>query len=136
MCYVKKLVGINVHGDEVNLGIKFEGQFDCVKFDCNGCNEGFVDGEVPKRNLETVKISFDDKIQIKIKIIVNLLDRFPFRFTRQLGTGGFAEVYEGYHHGRKRAFKMIPLNEDEHQYNTGSYGCHEYYQQEYNLKQM
>ena len=51
MCYVKKLVGISgSDGKEVNLGPKFEGQFDCAKFNCSGCNEGFVDGEEPKRN--------------------------------------------------------------------------------------
>ena len=49
MCYVKKLVGID-DDEEVDLGEKFDGQFDCAKFNCNGCNEGFVDGEAPKRN--------------------------------------------------------------------------------------
>ena len=46
MCYVKKLVGWN----DRDLGPKFQGQFDCAKFNCAGCNEGFVDGEAPKRN--------------------------------------------------------------------------------------
>ena len=46
MCYVKKLT--TWIGDD--LGEKFDGQFDCAKFDCDGCNEGFVDGEAPKRN--------------------------------------------------------------------------------------
>ena len=66
--------------------------------------------------------------------VLNLLNRFPFRLTRQLGYGGFAEVYEGYHHGRKRAFKLVPLKEIEHEYNTQSYGCHEYYAQENDFK--
>ena len=64
------------------------------------------------------------------------MNRFPFRLIRQLGTGGFAEVYEGWHHGRKRAFKMIPLNKDEHKYNIWSYGCHEYYHQENDFEQV
>ena len=63
------------------------------------------------------------------------LNRFPFRLTRKLGSGGFAEVYEGYHHGRKRAFKLIPLKENEHKYNVQSYGCHEYFHQENDFKQ-
>ena len=46
MCYVTKLVGWN----DKDLGAKFHGQFDCAKFDCSGCNEGFVDGDPPKRN--------------------------------------------------------------------------------------
>ena len=46
MCYVKKLTGS--YGED--LGPKFDGQFDCPKFNCDGCNEGFVDGEAPKRN--------------------------------------------------------------------------------------
>ena len=46
LCYAKKLFG----EDEIDLGEKFDGQFDCAKFDCNGCNEAFVDGEAPKRN--------------------------------------------------------------------------------------
>ena len=31
---------------------------------------------------------------------------------------------------------MIPLNKDEHKYNTKSYGCHEYYNQENDFKQI
>ena len=73
------------------------------------------------------------EIRFTIKI-VNPLNRFPFRLTRQLGSGGFAEVYEGYHHGRKRAFKLIPLKENEHKYNTHSYGCHEFCYQENDFK--
>ena len=48
MCYAKKIVG----SDDRDLGPKFNGQFDCAKFNCNvsGCREGFVDGEAPKRN--------------------------------------------------------------------------------------
>ena len=73
--------------------------------------------------------TYDYEIRVKTKVI-NPLNRFPFRLTRQLGSGGFAEVYEGYHHGRKRAFKLIPLKENEHNYFTLSYGCHVYYYQE------
>ena len=58
------------------------------------------------------------------------MTRFPFQLIRQLGSGGFAVVYEGYHHGRKRAFKFIPLKEEEHKYDIESFGCHEYYNQE------
>ena len=47
MCYTKKIVD-NAGRD---LGSKFEGNFNCKNFNCNGCNEGFVDGERPKRNL-------------------------------------------------------------------------------------
>ena len=73
------------------------------------------------------------EIRFPIKIIIPLR-RFPFRLTRQLGSGGFAEVYEGFHHGRKRAFKLIPLKKNEHEYNVYSYGCHEYYYQENDFK--
>ena len=64
----------------------------------------------------------------------NPLNRFPFKFSQQLGTGGFATVYKGLFHGVERAFKVIPLDEDEHKYNIESYGCHEYYNQENGLK--
>ena len=52
MCYAKKIVSFDYRGKEVNLGEKFNGKFDCAKFNCSvsGCNEGFVDGEAPKRN--------------------------------------------------------------------------------------
>ena len=57
MCYAKKIVDWNdvdlVFGlSGRDLGPKFNGQYDCAKFNCNvsGCNEGFVDGEAPKRN--------------------------------------------------------------------------------------
>ena len=47
MCYTKKLV------DRYSrvVGPEFEGKFDCDKFNCtqNGCNEGLVDGDQPKR---------------------------------------------------------------------------------------
>ena len=61
---------------------------------------------------------------------VNPVNRFPFRLGRILGSGGFAKVYEGFHHGRKRAFKMIALKEEEHRYDVKSYGCKEFYLQE------
>ena len=50
MCYAKKIVGINYEDREMNLGEEFDGKFDCTKFNCRGCNGGFVDGEAPKRN--------------------------------------------------------------------------------------
>ena len=62
------------------------------------------------------------------------LKRFPFEFERQLGSGGFATVYKGLFHGVERAFKVVPLDEEKHKYNIGSYGCHEYYNQENDLK--
>ena len=53
MCYTKKLA-VNPKFDGKKFVqfdfTKFEGQFDCTKFNCNGCNEGFLDGEPPKRN--------------------------------------------------------------------------------------
>ena len=96
---------------------------------------------VATRDLLTVKHQKGTRMKRLLWVIVyelkviNPLNRFPFRFTRQLGSGGFAEVYEGYHHGRKRAFKLIPLKEDEHEYHIRSYGCHEYYAQENGSKQ-
>ena len=47
-----------------------------------------------------------------------------------MGSGGFAQVYEGLYHGILRAFKFIPLNRQTHEYDIQSYGCHEYYNQE------
>ena len=61
---------------------------------------------------------------------VKFKNRFPFRLTQLLGSGGFAKVYEGFHHGIKRAFKIIPLKKKEHKYTYKSYGCHEYWYQE------
>ena len=61
MCYVKKMVGQQPGrwpGSETNLGEKFQGQFNCEKFNCDGCNEGFVDGEEPKRNQDLKLTSF------------------------------------------------------------------------------
>ena len=82
-----------------------------------------------------VKTNYERKIRVMITVI-KPLNRFPFRLTRKLGSGGFAEVYEGYHHGRKRAFKLIPLKENEHKYDIESYGCHEYFYQENDFKQI
>ena len=62
------------------------------------------------------------------------LKRFPFEFERQLGSGGFSTVYKGLYHGVERAFKVVPLDKEKHKYNTKSYGCHEYYNQENDLK--
>ena len=50
--------GCGPAGSETNLGEKFQGQFNCEKFDCDGCNEGFVDGEEPKRNQDWKLTSF------------------------------------------------------------------------------
>ena len=58
------------------------------------------------------------------------LNRFPINLTRQLGSGGFACVYEAQFHGEQRALKFIPLRKDQIEYNIESYGCHEYYHQE------
>ena len=62
------------------------------------------------------------------------MKRFPFVFERQLGCGGFATVYKGLFHGVERAFKLIPLDEKKHKYDSGSYGCHEYDNQENDFK--
>ena len=59
-----------------------------------------------------------------------LLNRFPFQLKRQLGSGGFACVYESIYHGKLRALKFIPLRKDQRYYDVRAYGCHEYYQQE------
>ena len=47
MCYTKKLTNIN----GADIGPKFEGRFDCNEFNCtqDGCDEGLVDGDQPKR---------------------------------------------------------------------------------------
>ena len=47
MCYTKKLV--DRFGRDI--GSDFDGRFDCDRFNCtqNGCNEGLVDGDQPKR---------------------------------------------------------------------------------------
>ena len=50
MCYVKKLVRLKRVGTEENLGLDFDGQFDCARFNCEGCDHRLVDGEPPKRN--------------------------------------------------------------------------------------
>ena len=51
MCYVKKLVGFCNDGTEKKLGPDFNGQFDCARYDCSGCDHRLVDGESPKRNM-------------------------------------------------------------------------------------
>ena len=127
MCYAKKLIAFDYRGNEKNLGPDFNGQFDCAQYNCGGCDHGLVEGEPPKRNLGSrIKFCFDEsKIPLK---------RFPFTFERQLGSGGFATVYKGFFHGVERAFKVIPLDEEEHKYDVKSYGCHEYNNQENDLK--
>ena len=132
MCYAKKLVGFYSDGTEKNLGCDFDGQFDCVRYKCNGCDHGLIDGEPPKRNLRLSKISTFHELYVWQNL--NPLKRFPFEFERQLGSGGFATVYKGLFHGVERAFKVVPLDEEKHQYNVESYGCHEYYNQENDFK--
>ena len=57
MCYTKKLNGLNFNGrgrldgTEKKLGPAFDGNFGCVKYNCDGCDHGLVDGEPQKRNL-------------------------------------------------------------------------------------
>ena len=84
-----------------------------------------------KGNLDLIKNIF---LLIHLNLtklsIVILLSRFPFKLTRQLGSGGFACVYEGQFHGKKRAMKFIPLRKDQIEYKVNSYGCHEYCEQE------
>ena len=65
MCYAKKLVAFWSDGTERNLGPDFDGQFDCARYDCSGCDHRLVDAESPKRN-QGLRINFDktfDKIQ-------------------------------------------------------------------------
>ena len=62
------------------------------------------------------------------------MERFPFKFEQQLGSGGFATVYKGLFHGVERAFKVIPVDVEKHTYTIHSYGCHEYFQQENDSK--
>ena len=35
----------------------YEGIFECSQFNCSGCDEGMVDGEQPKRNIEFILVS-------------------------------------------------------------------------------
>ena len=103
----------------------FEGKFECSKFNCTGCNDGLVDGEQPKRNWKFKSLTKTSSFKI-----INPLNRFTFRLTGEIGSGGFAYVYEGFYHGVKRAFKFIPLDKQKHENDIKSYGCHEYYQQD------
>ena len=128
MCYAKRI--LNYWGSD--LGPDFDGKLDCARFNCGGCDHGLVDGKPPKRNLRLTKISILHELYFWQKL--NPLKRFPFIFERQLGSGGFATVYKGLYHGVERAFKVIPLNEENHKYNITSYGCHEYYNQENDFK--
>ena len=71
MCYAKKLTN---RYDE-DLGEKFNGQFDCARFNCSGCNESFVDGEAPKRNQNLKKILLSMKFEQNLLIFGT---GFPF----------------------------------------------------------
>ena len=128
MCYVRKIVA----GNGTDLGSEFDGHFYCSRYNCEGCDHRLVDGEPPKRN-QGFEISFNVPKALFWQNLIPL-KRFPFRFERQLGSGGFATVYKGLFHGVERAFKVIPLDEEEHKYNVKSYGCHEYNNQENDLK--
>ena len=57
MCYAKKLVGFYSSGIEKNLGRDFDGQLDCARYNCGGCDHRLVDGEPRKRNMGLTKIS-------------------------------------------------------------------------------
>ena len=50
MCYAKKLIGFR-YGSAKNLGPDFDGQFNCARFNCGGCDHELVDGGPTKRNL-------------------------------------------------------------------------------------
>ena len=79
MCYAKKIVGwdndddrYDQYGVEKDLGVDFDGKFHCARFNCEGCDHGLVDGQLPKRNLG-LRINIDFKklseiILIKLKI--------------------------------------------------------------------
>ena len=58
MCYAKKLVGFYSSGSKIKLDPGFDGQFDCGKYNCGGCDQRLVDGEPPKRN-QGFKINFN-----------------------------------------------------------------------------
>ena len=55
MCYAKKIVGFELDylkgSIEKDLGPDFDGQFDCARFNCGGCDHELVDGGPTKRNL-------------------------------------------------------------------------------------
>ena len=53
----------------------------------------------------------------------------PFNFTKLLGTGGFASVYEGDWNNTKSAFKVIPIKKDGNEYSTDSSGPYEFWMQ-------
>ena len=91
-----------------------------------------MDGQPPKRNQGfRINFYFQKKNTYKIK---TPLKRFPFKFEERLGSGGIAAVYKGLFHGEPRAFKVIPTDNEENAHNIKSYGCHEYYNQENDLK--
>ena len=50
----------------------------------------------------------------------------------ELGEGGYAKVFKANFHRKSVAMKFIPLDKvaDSYEYNTFSYGSHEYYNQE------
>ena len=134
MCYARKIVGFRWDVDlqkdtEKELGEEFDGQFHCARFNCKGCNHRLVDGQLEKRN-QGFRINLNFQKKTLFRQDKNSLNRFPFKFEEQLGSGGFATVYKGLFHGVESAFKVIPLKKEEHKYNIKSYGCHEYYNQE------
>ena len=55
-----------------------------------------------------------------------------------LGEGGQAKVYKAKFHGKDVAMKFIPLDhaKEGYEYNFGSYGCHEFVQQEKFFKDL
>ena len=57
----------------------------------------------------------------------------PFNFSKRLGKGGFASVYQGTWNEGEKAFKVIPIEEDGTEYTTNSHGPYELHMQ-VNLK--
>ena len=82
------------------------------RFDCSSlCNPGctdWLDADRPKRN------------------------NFKPDLIEELGQGGFAKVFKATFHGNLVAMKYIPLDKvkNGYEFNTESYGCHEYHHQE------
>ena len=57
---------------------------------------------------------------------------FKPKLESQLGEGGQAKVFKAKFHRKNVAMKYVPLDhvKDNYEYKIGSYGCHEFFEQE------
>ena len=116
------------------------GKFPCSEFSCSGCDD-WLDCENQNRKVKKIWTHFFQVHQAILRPTVLFLTKVNFlnfernfqpKLESQLGEGGQAKVFKAKFHGKDVAMKYIPLDhkKDNYEYHRGSYGCHEFNEQE------